>query len=328
MCGSGQRGGWPRGARAAGRARRAGRGKAPRAQARCSRGTQPSWRLLPGLWSDPQRPQLGGHRDSWSLRAALGSWKSPRQDEEPVSALSLHDVRSAYLAPGIPPVRGTAAVAADRPSVSPGGLLCLSEDPCSPVGASAGVVGPSVGCSWDTCLPAKLAAGQEPDRDAGVPLTRGATGAGEDSTEACHSAGHLGPRSWLWRWGRKGPRWAEAAWPRRQGAPQCAVSPGRERCWVPPPGGPAPRRVMGPCSLPGGPACGASPATRVPLRELSRVSGTWGQWWFLIVKSSSDPCDPSSRPTDCHHLRVLLCLAGPVCPPPEQSRHRSLLAPL
>lgn len=174
-------------------------------------GPSPPGASCPGLWSDPQDPQLGGHRDSWSLRAALGSWKSPRQDEEPVSALSSHDVRSAYLAPGIPPARGTAAVTADRPSVSPGGLLCLSEDPCSPVGASAGVVGPSVGCSWDRCLPARLAAGQEPDRDAGVPFTRGATGAGEDSTGACHSAGHLGPRSWLWRWGRKGPRRAEAA---------------------------------------------------------------------------------------------------------------------
>lgn len=54
--------------------------------------------------------------------------------------LSLHDVCRACLAPGVPPVRGVAALARDRPRGPPGGLLCLSADPCSPVGASAGVV--------------------------------------------------------------------------------------------------------------------------------------------------------------------------------------------
>ena len=48
--------------------------------------------------------------------------------------------------------------------------------------------GPSVGCSWDTRLPAGLAAGEEPDRDTGLLFTRGATGAGEDSTGASVTA--------------------------------------------------------------------------------------------------------------------------------------------
>ena len=104
------------------------------------RGPSPPDASWPGLWSDPQHPQYDGHHDSRSLRAALGSWKPPRQDEEPGLALSLHDVHSACLAPGIPPVRGTAAVTHDRSSVPLGGLFCLSVDPCSPVGASAGVV--------------------------------------------------------------------------------------------------------------------------------------------------------------------------------------------
>lgn len=54
-----------------------------------------------GLWSDPRNPQRDGHRDSWSLRAALGSCKPPRQDEERGSALSSHEVCSTCLAPGI-----------------------------------------------------------------------------------------------------------------------------------------------------------------------------------------------------------------------------------
>ena len=55
---------------------------------------------------------------------------------------------------------------------------------------------------------------------------------------------------------------------------------------------------MGPCSLPGGPACAGSQGTQVALPELSRVSATCSQWCFLLVKSSSDTCDPSSRPVD------------------------------
>lgn len=196
----------------------------------------------PAVW--PPAPQLGGHRGRWSLRAALGSWKPPagwRASIGPVFARRLQRLPCPWSPAS---ERHSCGRRRQTPCVS-GGLALLARGSLLACGSLGRCGRTQCRMLLGTCLPAKLAAGQEPDRDAGVPLTRGATGAGEDSTEACHSAGHLGPRSWLWRWGRKGPRWAEAAWPRRQGAPVCSV-PGKGEVLGPPARGTGPQESDGP----------------------------------------------------------------------------------
>lgn len=176
-------------ARSAGRTRRGGCGKGrPGPRPAAQRGPSPPDASWPGLWSDPQHPQHDGHHDSQSLRAALGSWKPPGRTKgrgRPVFARCLPRLPCPWS-----PARERRSCA--RPWQTQGtsrGLALLVRGSllaCGSLGRCG--QGPSVGCSWDTRLPAGLAAGEEPDRDTGLLFTRGATGAGEDSTGASVTA--------------------------------------------------------------------------------------------------------------------------------------------
>lgn len=223
------------GARAAGRARRAGawgRRRGPRP--RCSRGTQPSWRLLPGLWSF-SAPSLVA-ATAGVCRAALGSWKSPGRDRRASVALSLPDVCSAYLAPGIPPVRGTAAVARDRPSVSPGACFACPRDPCSPVGASAdGRTQCRMLLGHMSQLQACCGAGAR-QRCWGAAYTRGPRGLARTAQKLVTVQATWAPGPGSGGGGRKGPRWGGSRLATEAGGPTVCSVPGKGEVLGPPPG--------------------------------------------------------------------------------------------
>lgn len=88
----------------------------------------------------------------------------------------------------------------------------------------------------------------------------------------CHNAGDLDPRSWLWRCGSKGPRWAEASWPWRQGVSRSPVSPGKGQAL----GGPGDRPPGG-MGLGGPRLCWLPGDVSASARAELRVSA-WGPW--------------------------------------------------
>lgn len=112
-------------------------------------------------------------------------------------------------------------------------------------------------------------------RDAGLLFTRGSAAPRDRRGQHgsfCHNAGDLDPRSWLWRCGSKGPRWAEASWPWRQGVSRSPVSPGKGQAL----GGPGDRPPGG-MGLGGPRLCWLPGDVSASARAELRVSA-WGPW--------------------------------------------------
>ena len=253
-----------------GKTRRGGRGKGspgPGQLLRGGPGPPDASRL--GLWSDPRSPQRDGHCDSRSPRAALGSWSLPGRTKSggqpcprtksavPASRLESASERHGcgHLArPGVP--RGAYFARLWIPAH-------LSEPWQVWSGTRWRMLLGHTSPSWACC------GGGAGLRDGAVVYTRVTrpSAAPRDwqgqHGSFCHNAGDPDPRSWLWRRGRKGLRWAEAAWPWRQGAPRSPVSPGKGEAL----GGPGSRPPGGmelggsPAWGPGGPACVGSQGT-------------------------------------------------------------------